>query len=203
MHARSWAELPKRTSPASYAETAEAISAESSLSAEGTACGTSGRPRPTPFEHLNDDQVSSLPGARKAHPETEGSDALESNQLPVNDSVVDMHVETRCPLKIRGETFLEAPRAQPESRLGQSGPQSRRSTAAIVLAALEIVSELERASASGPNMNDETYPFAISPTTSEFEREMMAAFELPRSPSSDTDGHSSHATSPFPNACES
>jgi hypothetical protein len=202
MHARSWAELPKRTSPASYAETAEAISAESNLSAEGTACRTSGRPRPTPFE-LNDDRVSSLPGARKAHSETEGSDALESNQLPGNDIIVDMHVETLCPLKIRGETFLEAPRAQPESRLGQSGPQSRGSTAAIVLAALEIVSDLERASASGPDMDDETYPFAISPTTSEFEREMMAAFGLPRSPISDTDGHSSHAASPFPNACES
>ena len=135
MHARRWAELPKRPSPASYAETAEAISAES-LSA-----------------------------------------------------------------KIRGETFLEAPRAQPESGLGQSVPQSRSSCAAIVLAALEIVSDLENA--SGRDMDDETYPFAISPTTSEFERAMIAAFELPRSPSSDTNGHSPHATSPFPNACES
>ena len=163
MHARSWAELPKRPSPASYAETAEAISAES-LSAQRTASGTSGRGslnswRPSPFEHLNDSRVSpaSLPGARKAHPETEGSDALQSNRLPGSHIIVDMQVETRCPLTAR----YVAPRAQPESGLGQSVPQSRSSCAAIVLAALEIVSD---------------YPFAISPTTSEFERAMIAAF---------------------------
>ena len=150
---RSWADLPKRTSPVpntkiASAESrlrAEPASANSRLSAEPTA-STSASSRPTTFEELADERVAALSGGHTLHRGSEGSGY--SREQP---DVWEVHAyTTRCPLKRRGEP-LDAPRAPQGSRLEEPSKlfaESRRSVAALLRAAVELVTTDSESSCS-------------------------------------------------------
>ena len=196
----SWADLPKRTSPVpntkiASAESrlrAEPASANSRLSAEPTA-STSASSRPTTFEELADERVAALSGGHTLHRGSEGSGS--SREQP---DAREVHAyTTRCPLKRRGEP-LDAPRAPQESRLEPSGllAESRRSVAALLRAAVELVTTDSESSCSDMDTEEAGEAGGYPPPAPS--SHVLGGLDFAVWPSSDDHGNGQpHASSPI------